>query len=78
MLAADVSRSVDDVEFALQRQGYASALADPRVVRVMTGGRNGAVVEHFRIVGGGHTWPGSPFIIGVTNQDIKASVEVWR
>ncbi|MCA3265116.1 MAG: DUF1194 domain-containing protein [Tagaea sp.] len=54
VLAADVSRSVDDVEFALQRQGYASALADPRVVRVMTGGRNGAVgVTYFEWSGVG-------------------------
>lgn len=43
VLAADVSRSVDADEFALQRQGYAAALTDPRVLRVMTGGRNGAV-----------------------------------
>ena len=45
---------------------------------VWAGGRNGSVVEHFRIIGGGHTWPGSAFPIGVTNQDISASREVWR
>lgn len=45
---------------------------------VWTGGRNGSAVEHFRIIGGGHTWPGSAFIIGVTNQDISASREAWR
>ena len=45
---------------------------------VWTGGRNGSVVEHFRIIGGGHTWPGSAFVIGVTNQDISASREAWR
>lgn len=45
---------------------------------VWAGGRNGSVVEHFRIIGGGHTWPGSGFPIGVTNQDISASREVWR
>jgi Protein of unknown function (DUF1194) len=43
VLAADVSRSVDENEFALQRRGYAAALTDPRVLRVMTGGRNRAV-----------------------------------
>ena len=42
------------------------------------GNRTGAVVEHFRIVGGGHTWPGAPVTIGVTNRDINASVEIWR
>jgi hypothetical protein len=31
-LASDVSRSIDDDEFALQRQGYAAAFRDPRVV----------------------------------------------
>jgi polyhydroxybutyrate depolymerase len=45
---------------------------------VWSGGRNGSVVEHFRIIGGGHTWPGAAFVIGVTNQDISASREAWR
>ena len=45
---------------------------------VWSGGHNGSVVEHFRIIGGGHTWPGSAFVIDVTNQDISASREAWR
>ena len=45
---------------------------------VWAGGRNGSVVEHYRIIGGGHTWPGSAFTTGVTNRDISASREVWR
>ncbi|TGE25918.1 T9SS type A sorting domain-containing protein [Hymenobacter aquaticus] len=45
---------------------------------VYGGGRNGSVVEHYKIIGGGHTWPGAPVTIGVTNRDINASVEVWR
>ena len=45
---------------------------------VWAGGRNGSVVEHYRIIGGGHTWPGSAFVTGVTNRDISASREVWR
>ena len=45
---------------------------------VWSGGRNGSTVEHFRIIGGGHTWPGSAFVVGVTNQDISASREAWR
>lgn len=32
----------------------------------------------YTINGGGHTWPGASFIIGVTNQDIKASGEIWN
>jgi len=30
-------------------------------------------VIHYKILGGGHTWPGAPIAIGVTNQDINAS-----
>ena len=41
-------------------------------------GTLGAEVEHFKIINGGHTWPGSAFIIGVTNQDMDASQEIWR
>ncbi len=46
--------------------------------QVFSGGRNGSVVEHYRIIGGGHTWPGAPINIGVTNRDIDASKVVWR
>lgn len=31
----------------------------------------------YTINGGEHTWPGATFIIGITNQDIKASYEIW-
>ncbi len=43
VLAADVSRSIDDEEFALQRDGYAAALTDPRVLQAIQSGVNGAV-----------------------------------
>lgn len=43
-----------------------------------SGGDAGSTVEHYKIIGGGHTWPGAAFIIGVTNQDVKASREIWR
>ncbi|WP_177189835.1 extracellular catalytic domain type 1 short-chain-length polyhydroxyalkanoate depolymerase [Hymenobacter actinosclerus] len=46
--------------------------------QVFGGGRNGSVVEHYRIIGGGHTWPGAPVNIGVTNRDINASQVVWQ
>ena len=35
-------------------------------------------VEHFRVLGGGHTWPGAPVRDNQTNQDINASVEIWK
>jgi hypothetical protein len=38
VLAADVSRSVNDGEFKLQREGYAAAFLDRRVVAAMTSG----------------------------------------
>lgn len=44
---------------------------------VYGGGDAGSVVELYKIIGGEHTWPGA-IPIGVTNQDIDASVEIWR
>src|SRR5271155_409698 len=43
ILAADVSRSIDDAEFDLQRKGYAAALSDPRVLAAIHG-RPGAAI----------------------------------
>src|SRR6202047_2639288 len=47
VLAADVSRSIDDGEFNLQRKGYAAAITDPRVLRAIAGGRNHAIALTF-------------------------------
>ena len=47
VLAADVSRSIDDGEFNLQRKGYAAAITDPRVLRAIAGGRNHAIAVTF-------------------------------
>jgi hypothetical protein len=47
VLAADVSRSIDDEEFALQRRGYAAAIADPRVLDAIRSGRHGAIAVAF-------------------------------
>ena len=47
VLAADVSRSVDERKFRLQREGYAAAMVDPRVVRAMTGGPAGRIALCF-------------------------------
>jgi Protein of unknown function (DUF1194) len=43
ILAADVSRSIDDGEFELQRKGYAAALTDPRVLAAIRS-RSGAAI----------------------------------
>jgi len=47
VLAADVSRSIDDGEFNLQRKGYGAALTDPRVLKAITGGANHAIAVTF-------------------------------
>lgn len=43
VLAADVSRSVDAYKFQLQREGYAAAIADRRVLDAIRAGRNGRI-----------------------------------
>ncbi|MFI5002934.1 MAG: DUF1194 domain-containing protein, partial [Reyranellales bacterium] len=43
ILAADVSRSIDDVEFNLQRRGYAAALSDPKVLAAIASGPNHSI-----------------------------------
>ncbi|MES2567941.1 MAG: T9SS type A sorting domain-containing protein [Bacteroidota bacterium] len=43
-----------------------------------SGGNSGSTVELFKIIGGGHTWPGFPFGGSGTNMDINASKEIWR
>jgi hypothetical protein len=47
VLAADVSRSIDDGEFQLQRKGYAAAMTDPRVLRAIAGGPHQAIAICF-------------------------------
>lgn len=41
-------------------------------------GMLGSTVEHYKIIGGEHTWPGSAFGGAGTNQDFNASKEIWR
>ncbi len=47
VLAADVSRSVDNEKFKLQREGYAAAIADRRVLDAIRSGRNGRIAVLF-------------------------------
>jgi hypothetical protein len=47
VLAADVSRSIDESEFDLQRKGYAAALSDPRVLAAIRSGTNGTIAVCF-------------------------------
>jgi len=47
VLASDVSRSVDTRKFELQRQGYAAALSNPRVVEAIHSGPHGRIAICF-------------------------------
>jgi Protein of unknown function (DUF1194) len=47
VLAADVSRSVDEAKFQLQRQGYSAAITDPTVLRTIALGRYGKIAVCF-------------------------------
>jgi Protein of unknown function (DUF1194) len=47
ILTADVSRSVDDGEFELERKGYAAAVTDPRVLAAIRKGTNKAIAVTF-------------------------------
>jgi hypothetical protein len=46
-LAADVSSSMDEQEFQLQRSGYAEALTDPRVIEAVQSGANRRIAVAF-------------------------------
>lgn len=42
-------------------------------------GDNGSEVVHYKITGGGHTWPGTAFTnFGITNLDFDASTVIWE
>ena len=47
-------------------------------LHVYEAGDSGTKVELYKIIGGGHTWPGASFVIGITNMDFSASSEIWR
>jgi hypothetical protein len=47
VLASDVSRSVDTRKFQLQREGYAAALSNPRVVEAIKSGPHGRIAICF-------------------------------
>lgn len=43
VLVTDVSRSIDESEFQLEKRGYAAAFTDPRVVAAIQGGPRGRI-----------------------------------
>ena len=47
VLAADISRSLDEKKFRLQREGYAAALVSPRVLKAIESGPAGRIAICF-------------------------------
>lgn len=47
VLVDDVSRSIDDKEFQLQKAGYAAAFLDPQVLSAIKAGPNGAIAVNY-------------------------------
>ncbi len=45
---------------------------------VYEGGDRGTTVEHFKVIGGKHTWPGTNIGTNGVNKDINASEEIWK
>jgi polyhydroxybutyrate depolymerase len=46
--------------------------------QLFASGDNGSTVEHYKVINGGHTWPGAVVDIGVTNHDFEASEKIWQ
>ncbi|WP_378173136.1 T9SS type A sorting domain-containing protein [Aquimarina sp. SS2-1] len=46
--------------------------------QVFKNGDNGARVEHYKVINGGHKWPGTAFNSSGTNYDIDASALIWE
>ncbi|HET6226297.1 MAG TPA: T9SS type A sorting domain-containing protein [Bacteroidia bacterium] len=45
---------------------------------VFKNGRQGSTCELYKIIRGGHSWPGALYKIAVTNQDFNASEKIWQ
>jgi hypothetical protein len=74
VLAADISLSMLPDELAIQRQGYASALTDSRVVEAMLAGPNGRIALAFVEWAGVHE---QNIVIPWTILDSPAAVEAF-
>ncbi|GIX08619.1 DUF1194 domain-containing protein [Elioraea sp.] len=74
VLAVDVSRSIDEEEARLQRQGYVTAMADPRVVAAIRSGTLGAIAVAYV------EWGSADYqrlVIPWTRIDGEASARDW-
>ena len=77
-----INHNLCDTQSIISQVPNINLLDSSNVVNyVWKNGINDVEVKHLKIIGGGHTWPGSDFnnlAGGVTNYDINASVEIWR
>ncbi|SHK14120.1 Protein of unknown function [Roseomonas rosea] len=74
VLAVDVSRSIDDDEARLQREGYRSAITDPRVLEAIRSGMMGAIAVAYV------EWAGSDYqrlVIPWTHIGNQAEAQEW-
>ena len=79
VLAVDVSRSVDEDEARLQREGYRSAVSDPAVVEAIRGGMIGAVgLAYVEWAGAEYQRLVLPWLRIASAADATAWSESWR
>ncbi|MFC0387431.1 DUF1194 domain-containing protein [Muricoccus vinaceus] len=74
VLAVDVSRSIDDDEARLQREGYRSAVTDARVVEAIRSGMTGSIAVAYV------EWAGSDYqrlVIPWTRIGNQADADAW-
>jgi len=74
VLAIDVSRSVDEDEARLQREGYRAAVTDPRVVEAIRGGMLGSIAIAYV------EWAGSEYqrlVLPWVRIDSQAAADSW-
>ncbi|NKC30436.1 DUF1194 domain-containing protein [Falsiroseomonas selenitidurans] len=74
VLAVDVSRSVDPDEARLQREGYRSAMTDPRLVEAIRGGMLGGVAIAYV------EWAGSEYqrlVLPWTRIGSQEQADIW-
>jgi Protein of unknown function (DUF1194) len=74
VLAVDVSRSIDEDEARLQREGYRAAVTDPRIVAAIRGGMIGAIGTAYV------EWAGiehQQLVIPWTRIGSRAEAEAW-
>ncbi|WP_426956076.1 DUF1194 domain-containing protein [Muricoccus radiodurans] len=74
VMAVDVSRSIDEDEARLQREGYRNAVSDPRVVEAIRSGMTGAIAVAYV------EWAGSEYqrlVIPWTRIASQADADSW-